>query len=634
MSISELHQIALMWAEEGFPVFPCRPLSKIPATANGFHAATTDFDQIDKWWKENPDYNPAFCPDRVGLGVIDLDPPEGEANWAKVQAEHEPAPETYTVTTPRGGKHLYFRGQLAMSVGKTKGRRIAPNIDTRGVGSYVLLPGAQTAEGPYTVSIDVPFAELPSWIVPLVARREVSHAVADINLDTPEAIERATQLLHNLVKAGDVAISGQGGNNRTYALACELFNLGLSAFTVRKMMGEIWNLHCQPPWSDEELDTIVFNGSRYAQNEAGAWAVSPASELFAAALDKLPAEAKRESRSRFYPEDEDEQELGKDPSWLIKDLIQAQTTVMIVGPTQSYKSFLALDICLGVATGIETFGCVPEPGPVFYAALEGKTNIKRARRRAWRLARKVEGKIENFYVVTAPLIAVPGEMDEFCKQIDLRLKGKRPKLIVIDTTSKSMAGLNENDAGDAGRFIRFCDGLIESFGCSVVVIHHTGKDVARGSRGSSAFEAGFDTVIEIKSTRKTKAVEVRVRKHKDAEERELPWTFKGAVIGPSLVFFPTDAHEHANLSYSEDELEPKKIGASLKALGALGRDKSVTTAILASQLATPLENETSDARTARIVSLTRRLGAASKDRLRGYSYPTGAGNVWFLPEVS
>ena len=353
---------------------------------------------------------------------------------------------------------------------------------------------------------------------------------------------------------------------------------------------------------------------------------------FGAALDKLPKPAP-ERRSRFHPEDEDEQEEGQDPKWLVKDLIQERSTVLWCGPTQSYKSFLALDLALGIAAARETFGCVPEAGPVFYAALEGKSNIKRARRRAWRLAREIEGKIENFYVLTAPLIGVEDERQEFGDQIRAVVDrvGLKPKLIVIDTASKSLAGLDENDAGDVNRLIGYCESLIEVFGCAVLVIHHTAKDKTTGYRGSGAFHANFDTFVEVKADLKSKAVQVRVVKHKDAEERELPWTFQGRLIGPSLVFFPTTPDEHDALTVVEDGLEPKKVGAALRGLGAIGEQNSVTTQVLAQALLQGQENETPEQRATALGGFCKKLGAQSRGRLRAYTALVGDRVAWCLP---
>ena len=60
---------------------------------------------------------------------------------------------------------------------------------------------------------------------------EKVHLDAPVNLevDTPLNIERARSWLRGLVDRGDVAVEGQGGDSRTYQVACSLRDLGLSA---------------------------------------------------------------------------------------------------------------------------------------------------------------------------------------------------------------------------------------------------------------------------------------------------------------------------------------------------------------------------------------------------------------------
>lgn len=623
---SLLHQAARAFAEAGIPVFPCIPNGKQPATANGFKDASADPPQIDAWWTENPQYNIGMCPEDAGWCVVDLDPPVGIENWKQFCAEHAIDDTTYSVRTPRGGQHLYFAGSLPPSSSK-----LAPKVDTRGRGSYVLVPPSVVDGKSYILENDCDIADCPEPIRIALATTVQAVAASDRRQDLPGSIDRARSQLLAYVHAKDVAVEGCGGDDRTYRLCAEVLNLGVSVERAVELIADIWNPHCVPPWDLEELRVKVGNAAQYAQNEAGAWAVAPASEVFGAALDKLPIDLKRERRSRFHPEDESEQDTGEDPQWLIEQLIQEASTVLLLGATQSYKSFLALDAALALAAGVETFGAVPATkGPVFYAALEGKTNIKRARRRAWKLAKGVDS-IPDFYVMNAPMIALDGEMQEFGDEIAKRCNGRRPKLIVLDTLAKCMAGLNENDAGDAGRFIRFCDSLVEFFGCAVVAIHHTGKDDARGARGSSAFHAGFDTVIEIKASRATKAVEVWVRKHKDAEEREQPWTFQGRTIGPSLVFFPTTADEHRALTTIEDPYSGRKIGAALQELGARGEAHAVTTSVLAAQLYQGPEAESTEDRGGHLSSIARRLGSLSKTKLAAYCSHNGQGIIWWLP---
>jgi hypothetical protein len=42
--------LALWYAEHGFPIFPCSPHGKEPLTPHGFKDATTDLQQIREWW--------------------------------------------------------------------------------------------------------------------------------------------------------------------------------------------------------------------------------------------------------------------------------------------------------------------------------------------------------------------------------------------------------------------------------------------------------------------------------------------------------------------------------------------------------------------------------------------------------
>ena len=49
-----LRDRALSYASAGIAVFPCVPGGRTPLTANGFHDATTNLDQIAAWWTTRP----------------------------------------------------------------------------------------------------------------------------------------------------------------------------------------------------------------------------------------------------------------------------------------------------------------------------------------------------------------------------------------------------------------------------------------------------------------------------------------------------------------------------------------------------------------------------------------------------
>ncbi len=157
---------ALSMAAAGIPIFPCQPGTKRPLVAHGFHAATTDQTAIAAWWSQWPD---ALIARPTGSGVVvidtDLDaakspPKDGERALAELEAKHGPLHETYTVKTPRGGRHRYYRVPEGIKV-PSRTDKPAYGMDVRGDGGYVIVPPSPG----YEVLNDGGEADLPaSWL--------------------------------------------------------------------------------------------------------------------------------------------------------------------------------------------------------------------------------------------------------------------------------------------------------------------------------------------------------------------------------------------------------------------------------------------------------------------------------------
>src|SRR5262245_62023855 len=134
----QLHRTALQLAAKGLRVFPCLPRDKRPATAHGCKDATTDQGAINDWWRQDPQFNIGIATGSIsGIFVVDVDGLDAELELRKLEAHHSSLPPINEVTTARG-RHLYFR-MPETSVRNTAGK-IAPGIDTRGDGGYVLAP--------------------------------------------------------------------------------------------------------------------------------------------------------------------------------------------------------------------------------------------------------------------------------------------------------------------------------------------------------------------------------------------------------------------------------------------------------------------------------------------------------------
>ena len=139
---------ALAYARRGWPVFPCQPGRKEPATRHGFHDATTDPGQIRSWWQRQPAANLAIATGLPGPDVLDVDQhgPAGSGFAAYSRLKRAGLLEGVgaIVLTPGGGLHAYFTGSDQQS-----GRLPRHHLDFRSRGGYVLAPPSQVAGKPY-----------------------------------------------------------------------------------------------------------------------------------------------------------------------------------------------------------------------------------------------------------------------------------------------------------------------------------------------------------------------------------------------------------------------------------------------------------------------------------------------------
>lgn len=78
--------------------------------------------------------------------------------------------------------------------------------------------------------------------------------------------------------------------------------------------------------------------------------------------------------------------------------------------------------------------------------------------------------------------------------------GEEPKLIVIDTVARHFGESDENSTRDMNKFIGLLDELRRIWSCAILLVHHSGKDAARGARGSTALRGAVDVEYALGST--------------------------------------------------------------------------------------------------------------------------------------
>ena len=574
--MSAMLDAALAYARRGIPIFPCIPNSKKPATARGFHDATTDETVIRSWWQSGPaDFNIAFSPQTIGQGVVDLDGQDGIDAWRAFAGDRDY--KTYIIRTPRGGFHLYYEGELPTSV-----RRLIPGkpVDTRGKGSYALLPPSATPDGTYAVFLDRPVSPMPEFLTRRVALMRDQSVKLDgpVEWDTVTNLSRATAYL-----AGrNPAVEGRGGDEHTYQTACDLCDLGISEERAVTLM-EVWNETCVPPWDMEELQGKIANAYRYAQNSAGSKVVEPAASMLAKIEAPIP------KRVFAFRSPGQWGHLKRSPS-IIDGILPAQGTGLLYAPPGSFKSFIAQQLAFAVATGKPAFGQfkVGRVAPVAYCAGEGHLAVATQRLPALFSQHGVALDDQTpFYLLNGLPLAravTEGIIGQFMDDLRACL-GSEPGLIVLDTVARSMAGLNENDASDAGKFLELAETIARDMNCFVLGVAHEGKDGTRGVRGSSAIEAGVDVIWQARRPNENSpGVSLHCRKDKDGDTHGAIYLI-GEKVGDGLVFNARAEQEWAKASGKRPGMvTPADIRHALEDLGAM-EGNTVTTTVLAEQLA-------------------------------------------------
>lgn len=274
MVINGKYAWALRLASMGFRVFPVAENTKNrPLVDDWPNLATTDPDQIYRWWHEISPGGPIEQFHNIAiltgddLHVIDIDVKHGKEGFAHFYRLGGDC-DTFTVGTPSGGQHCYYlsSANFANSQGDQGG--IAPGIDSRGHHGYVMGPGSTVDGKDYVIALDVPRVPLPTAFadllkMPGIKLREKFTAPL-INMDTPYAIQLVTEYF----QSRPAVFIGQGLNNAIYQHACAARDLGVNEDTNIALMWEHWIPRCSPVDYDE-VAGIVTNAYDYAQNPAG-----------------------------------------------------------------------------------------------------------------------------------------------------------------------------------------------------------------------------------------------------------------------------------------------------------------------------------------------------------------------------
>ena len=278
-----------------------------------------------------------------------------------------------------------------------------------------------------------------------------------------------------------------------------------------------------------------------------------------------------------------------DSEMMIDGFVPTNAVGILAGRNGTGKTFLALDLAMHILddskdkwglTSVyadEEFGSVNDHGGVMFFAGEGFRSVK-SRAQSWlkyngygtkpadapEWLRKFDlrGDVPNFFT--------GGE--DYDLMLD-RVARTKPRLVIVDTLQKAVAGADQNSASDMAivhdrlaRLKSVVDGM------AVIVIAHSTKDDS-SVRGSSSLEDDADFVFHATKASGAQPNQLSVRKQRDGSEPE-PLDYYLAPVGRSVVVSSTKSAAVGSLV---DERQKIELLSAMHTLhGAKGESAELT----------------------------------------------------------
>jgi hypothetical protein len=222
------------------------------------------------------------------------------------------------------------------------------------------------------------------------------------------------------------------------------------------------------------------------------------------------------SRFRLIPVDEFAS--GPEPEWIIDEIIPRSELMVVFGEPGCGKSFFVADLAASIARGVPWRERQTQQGRVLYISAESASGF----RQRWKAYANANGiALEDlgkslFMLTEAPNLIETNDIRELIPQI----QAIGPfAFIVIDTLARATPGANENSGEDMGRALAHCKTIHKVTKALVCLVHHSGKDQARGARGWSGIRGAADTEIEVTRLGNSSIKQAEVSKQRDGEDR-------------------------------------------------------------------------------------------------------------------
>lgn len=181
----------------------------------------------------------------------------------------------------------------------------------------------------------------------------------------------------------------------------------------------------------------------------------------------------------------------------IKEWLPKMGKMIIFAPAKSGKSYLCYQIARAIGSGLDVLGLPTMKGKVLYVQFELGEEVLRER------LLETRKSYENVWIGTS--FALKLDTPEGQEQLRRAVEAVSPDVLILDPLYKAMVG-DENESHDVMDALNYLDFLIQTYQCSIILIHHSGKELSKRGRGSSVLEDWVDSYIQMTKVSKDEEV--------------------------------------------------------------------------------------------------------------------------------
>jgi len=238
--------------------------------------------------------------------------------------------------------------------------------------------------------------------------------------------------------------------------------------------------------------------------------------------------------------------------WLVQDLWLDQAVGIAGGEPKCFKTFLALDLAVAVASGrpfLRHFA-VMNKGPVLLFAAEDALHVVRERLDGICAACGASLADLDIHVITAARLRLDLERDQ--QRLSLTVEHRRPVLLILDPFIR-LHCTDENSASEIAPMLAYLRHLQRQFALAVLVVHHAKKGAGalrpgQALRGSSDLHGWGDSNLYLRRSRDRLSLTVEHRSAPGIADLPLRLDARDNALALTLIDqsqdAPTAVHPH------------------------------------------------------------------------------------------